>query len=90
MPLGRDNESKSLGYYITLFVVLIPVYTILFVPFAFMPVSLWPSALFFAGIVTLILVGCSIGGGYDAGCIWHYHGTPEAIYRPDVENLTTE
>ncbi|MFW9907416.1 MAG: hypothetical protein ACFFEF_02470 [Candidatus Thorarchaeota archaeon] len=87
MTNENHSKKKSWKYYAAYLVVLLPIYAFFALPLAQIPLAYWPSALFFAFLATFILIGCSIGGGYDAGCIWHYHGTPECIHRPDVESM---
>ncbi|MFW9920697.1 MAG: hypothetical protein ACFFED_13925 [Candidatus Thorarchaeota archaeon] len=67
--------------------VLLPVFLFFALGLILLPMDQWIFAFMFAGMVTLTLVGCSIGGGYDVGTIWHYHGAPEHISRPDIESL---
>ncbi len=81
-------SDRNLWHYLLAFIfVLLPLYFFFAIGFALLPVEEWIYAIFFAGLTTLTLVGCSIGGGYDVGTIWHYHGSSEHIHRPDIESL---
>ena len=81
-------SERNPSYYLLAFIfVLTPVYLFFSIGFVLLPPEEWIFALLFAGLTTLALVGCSIGGGYDVGSIWHYHGAPEHIKRPDIERL---
>ncbi len=81
------TERKLRNYAIAVFLGLLPVYGFFAIGFFLLPVEQWMSGLILVGIVTLTLAGCSIGGGYDVGILWHYHGVPETIYRPDIDSL---
>lgn len=80
-------QGKIRKYAVAVFFGMLPVYGFFAIGFLLLPIEHWLSGIILAGIVTLTLVGCSIGGGYDSGILWHYHGVPEVIHRPDVDNL---
>lgn len=67
-----------------------PFYPIFVIGIVFLPTAYWLDVLFFASLLGASLLGCSIGGGYDAGCIWHYHGTPECVQRPKSELMSKD
>ncbi len=84
------QERKWWKVLLVFLIGLLPIYSFFIVAMMLLPVSQWITAFFFAGLVTLSLLGCGIGGGYDSGCIWHYHGAPEHISRPDIESLRAD
>jgi hypothetical protein len=84
------QTDRSLGYYGALVLVMMPIFIVFIIPLPLYTPAELSSAGFFLGLVLLSLLGCGIGGGYEPGCIWHYHGTPECVTRPDIDELVQD
>ena len=84
------SERNPWFYVLAVIFVLLPLYFFFGIGFILLPAEEWIFVFLFAGLATLTLAGCSIGGGYDVGTIWHYHGSSEHIHRTDIENLRNE
>jgi hypothetical protein len=85
-----EKVGHHMKRYLLYIVAFSPFYPIFMVGIVLLPTAYWLDVLFFASLMGLSLLGCGIGGGYDAGCIWHYHGTPECIQRPKSELMSKE
>jgi len=75
-----------LGYSLAILIAISPILTIFAIIMRFLPIFEWYYIMFFGSLVLFALIGCGMTD-YNSGTLWHYHGTPEAVKRPDVEKL---
>ncbi len=80
------NSLGSLGYSLAILIVISPILAIFVIIMRFLPIFEWYYVVFFGSLVMFAILGCGMSG-YNSGTLWHYHGIPEAVTRPDVERL---
>jgi hypothetical protein len=76
-----------MGFSLAVLIAISPLLTIFIIIMSALAVAQWYYVVFFGGLVFAALLLGSGMFGYNSGPLWHYHGTPEVVKRPDVEQL---